>query len=161
MTSWPWVFVGQCSSKEVRISRANPAPIPELAPPALVRRAPSLQGRGALSGDMDDRVMGVYPDAHGGLWSLQDGRIGGHGAAGSDLETALVELEFLTKRPPGSDRIRLESHPHFAHFEQAPVVIPGVGLGDVKMQVAISGHPGVQREVAIAQRHEPVVIPAG
>ena len=132
-----------------------------LVRPPQLHGGDGFQRRGAVGGHVDDRVVGIHPNPDGGLRMARDGRIGGVSATGGDLQTALVELEFLSKRQPGGDRVRLETDAHFADFEQARVVIPGVGLADVEMQIAVGGHPGVQRDVAVAQGHRAVVIPAG
>jgi len=49
-----------------------------------------------------------------------------------------VQLQFLPKRSARFDRVRLEADAHLADFEQPGVVVPGVGLADVEMEVAVA-----------------------
>jgi len=131
-----------------------------ICPPDLDERG-GFERRGAVGGDMDDGMMRVHPEADGQGPMVDRRRPRSRLVACGDFNAPLVELEFLAEDPAWRNRIRLEADAQLPDLDEAGIVIPGVGLADVEVQFALLGHPGVERDVTVAQRHRPVMIHAG
>lgn len=107
-------------------------------------------GQAILAGsfDLDHRPVGIGPHPH------SQRRLRG---SARDDDFAVVQMQRLPQRVPVGHRIGQELHADAAKFQKplaaADVVAPGVGLAEIKQQVAALFHPHVQPEVAVAQWH--------
>ena len=63
------------------------------------------------------------------------------------------ENEFLPERLALTKRIRLQREADAADLDETALVAPGIALGNVENQIAIRLHPGIERNVPIAERH--------
>jgi hypothetical protein len=122
----------------------------------LARGAPGLDrgGRGAVGSALDvdpDRgAVGVDPEAQLARAVAR---------AGPDDHRPVGEIEALLEGGGGERRV--EGDADLADLEQAPVLVPAVGLTDVEAEVAGGLDPGVEGDVAVAEGHGAVGVGAG
>ncbi len=121
----------------------------------LLCRAPQLDRSrrrhrgGALHRDVDHRMIGIHPDPD---------RHAPRSLVRLDGQRRVLQTERLLKAGRFRQQVRLQAHPHLADFDQPGVVVPGVGLADQELDIAGRVDPGVQAEIAVAQRHRAGVI---
>ncbi len=122
-----------------------------LRPPQFDRRR-RFQRRLAVGRHMDHGQVGIDPNPHDGVAIA---------LAGLDRGGGVTQAERLAKRLAGGKGIRFQMHADFADLDQPGVVVPGVGLADEELQVAIGFDPQIQADVAVAQGQRTAVVRTG